>query len=169
MKIAILGYSGAGKSTLARILAGHYDIPLLHLDTVQFLPNWKIRDQAEKEKTVKDFMKNESWVIDGNYKGLYKDERLKIADQIIILSFNRFFCFYSAFKRYLQNRNTTRPDMADGCNEKFDMEFMWWILYEGRTKRRRKGYKDIYERYKDKALWFTNRKQVNEYISALKN
>ena len=50
MKIAVLGYSGAGKSTLARMLGEYYNIPVLHLDTVQFLPNWKIRDEYKKRK-----------------------------------------------------------------------------------------------------------------------
>lgn len=168
MKIAVLGYSGAGKSTLAKMLGAHYDIPVLHLDTVQFLPDWKIRPQQEKEKMIFDFMQHESWVIDGNYSGLYKTERLEQADQIIILSFNRFFCFKSALKRYSENKGHTRPDMADGCNEKFDFEFAMWILFYGRTYKRRKGYKDVYNKYKSKTLWFTNREQVNNYVNSLK-
>lgn len=169
MKIAVLGYSGAGKSTLAAVLAEHYNIPVLHLDTVQFLPNWEIRNDEEKRNIVADFMKKDSWVIDGNYRSMYKNERLEQADKIFILSFNRFFCFKSAYKRYLENKGKKRDDMADGCNEKFDLEFAWWILYQGRTRRRRKGYKDIYNQYKSKTLWFTNRSQVNEYINSLKN
>lgn len=168
MKIAVLGYSGAGKSTLARMLGAHYEIPVLHLDTVQFLPDWEIRNEQEKKQLVLDFMQQESWVIDGNYSSLYKNERLEQADRIMILSFNRFFCFKSALKRYFQNKGHTRPDMADGCNEKFDFEFALWILFLGRTYRRRKGYKEIYNKYKSKTLWFTNRKQVNDYIDSLK-
>ncbi len=168
MKIAVLGYSGAGKSTLARILGEHYDIPVLHLDTVQFLPDWKIRNEQEKKQLAFDFMQQDSWVIDGNYSALYKNERLEQADQIIILSFNRFFCFKSAFKRYLKNKGHTRPDMADGCNEKFDLDFALWILLWGRTYKRRKGFKNVYDKYRSKALWFTNRRQVNEYINSLK-
>lgn len=169
MKIAVMGYSGSGKSTLTRKLSEYYGIPVLHLDTVQFLPGWEIRDDEEKRKIVADFMKKESWVIDGNYSGLYKKERLEQADRIIILSFNRFFCFQSAFKRYLENRGSSRTDMADGCDEKFDLEFAWWILFQGRTRRRRKSYKDIYNQYKAKTLWFTKRSQVNDYINSLKN
>lgn len=169
MKIAVLGYSGAGKSTLARILGGHYNIPVLHLDTVQFLPNWEIRDDEEKREIVSDFMKNSDWVIDGNYSGLYKKERLEQADKIIILSFNRFFCFKSALKRYFENKGNTRIDMATGCNEKFDFEFACWILFLGRTYKRRKKLKDIYKKYKTKTYVFKNREQVNTYIKSLNN
>lgn len=168
MKIAVLGYSGAGKSTLARMLGEHYNIPVLHLDTVQFLPDWGIRDEQEKRKITFDFMQQENWVIDGNYSGLYKTERLEQADKIFILSFNRFFCFKSALKRYFQNKGHTRPDMADGCNEKFDLEFALWILFWGRTYKKRKEYKNICHQYRDKTICFHNRKQVNDYIDTLK-
>lgn len=147
MKIAVLGYSGSGKSTLARELAKHYGIPVLHLDTVQFLPEWQVRSEDEKKRITADFMQNESWVIDGNYTSLYQKERLEQADEIIILSFNRFFCFKSALKRYFENKGTARDDMADGCNEKFDLEFAWWILAVSRTKRRRNKFKSIYNTY----------------------
>ena len=47
MRIAIIGYSGSGKSTLCRFLGEKYGIPMLHFDTVQFLPNWEEREVAE--------------------------------------------------------------------------------------------------------------------------
>ena len=56
MKIAILGYSGSGKSTLARALGELYGVPVLHLDTVQFLPDWQVREQDEQLAIVQDFM-----------------------------------------------------------------------------------------------------------------
>ena len=58
------------------------------------------------------------------------EERLKHAkskeeaDQIILLLFNRFSCLYRAFRRYCKYANKSRPDMAEGCNEKYDIAFM---------------------------------------------
>ena len=49
MKISIVGYSGSGKSTLARLLAKKHQADILHFDTVQFLPDWRIRDDEEKK------------------------------------------------------------------------------------------------------------------------
>lgn len=57
MKIAVMGFSGSGKSTLAKQLAGHYGIPLLYLDTVNFSENWQLRDREEGKRLVAHFMK----------------------------------------------------------------------------------------------------------------
>ena len=50
------------------------------------------------------------------------------------MNFPRRICFPQAFKRYLNYKNKTRESMADGCNEKFDLEFIKWLLFEGRKK-----------------------------------
>ena len=52
MKIAILGTSGSGKSTLAKRLGETYGLPVLHMDTVHFLPGWVERPFAEEEAIV---------------------------------------------------------------------------------------------------------------------
>ena len=161
MKIAILGHSGSGKSTLARKLAEIYKTDVLHFDTVQFLPNWEIRDLEDKKRITKEFLdSHDSWIIDGNYSRLYFDRRMQEADLIIILSFNRFSCLYRAFRRYLKYKNTTRPDMAEGCNEKFDLEFIKWILLrETKVK-----FKDVVSEYGNKVIIIKNQKQLDKYL-----
>ena len=65
MKIIIIGYSGSGKSTLTTKLAQYYSIPKLHLDMLQFLPNWEMSDRSWMQEQVKTFLnENLSWVID---------------------------------------------------------------------------------------------------------
>jgi len=55
------------------------------------------------------------------------DIRLNVADTIIFLDIPRTICIYRAFKRMLQYRNKTRPDMGEGCEERFSFEFLKWI------------------------------------------
>ena len=110
MKIVIMGYSGSGKSTLARKLGAHYGCEVLHFDSVQFLPGWKIRDEEEKMAITKEFLDtHDSWVIDGNYSKLFLERRVQEADLIILMLFNRFHCLYRVTKRYFKYRNQTRP------------------------------------------------------------
>lgn len=167
MKIAVLGHSGSGKSTLAQKLSELYKVPVKFLDTVQFLPDWKERDREECRKIVSEFMQNESWVIDGNYRGFYQAERLEQADKIIILLFPRLIALYRVISRYLKNRNKTRRDMADGCLEKIDIEFIWWVLYKGRDSARIKHYMGIPALYPEKTVVLKSQKQVDEYLQSL--
>lgn len=164
MKICVIGYSGSGKSTLSKQLSVHYNIPLLYLDTVEFESNWKERDKDEAKAIVRKFMENESWVIDGNYRGYYQTERLSVCDRIILMDFNRFTCLKRVINRYRTNRNKTRESITDGCIEKLDSEFIWWILYKGRTKAVRKHYSDIVSEYKDKCTVIRNQKELDRYI-----
>lgn len=168
MKIAILGYSGSGKSTLARLLAEKYNIDVLHFDAVHFLPGWEIRDREEKEKIIQTFLDTHtSWVIDGNYSKLSYERRLEESDVIIMLLFNRVSCFCRAYRRYKNYKDKTRPDMAEGCSEKFDREFAKWILWDSRKKSARDRYKEINEKYSNKVIVIRNQKELDRYISSL--
>ena len=81
MKIAILGTSGSGESTLAKRLGERYDLPVLHMDTVHFLPGWVERPFAEEEAMVRQFLDENAggWVIDGNYTKTCYARRLEEA------------------------------------------------------------------------------------------
>lgn len=162
MKISIIGFSGSGKSTLAKVLSKHYNIPIMHMDSIRFLENWKERDDEEFRMIVKEFINsNESWIIDGNYRRIVP-ERHEQADLVIFLNYNRFFCYRSAKKRYKMYKGKARDDVASGCDEKFDKEFRQWLLYKGRTKARSKQLMQTAQNHPN-SLIFKNRKQLFKY------
>ena len=169
MKIEIMGYSGSGKSTLCRNFSEKYNIPSLHLDTVHFLPNWEVRKDSEKQRLVTSFLDNnpEGWVIDGNYTKLSYDRRVEEADIVIQMLFNRFSCLWRCIKRYHAYKGKSRPDMAEGCNEKMDWEFVKWILWEGRTKQAKERYKKLQKRYPEKVIVIKNQKQLKKYMKEI--
>lgn len=165
MKVAIIGYSGCGKSTLAGYLSELYQIPVLYLDSVFWLPGWKGRKREESADIEKNFLDtNVSWVIDGNYSYMEYERRMEEADRIIFLSFNRFSCLFRAFRRYFKYRGTTRESMGEGCKEKMDMEFIWWILHEGRTKEKKEKFENIMRQYSEKSIVIKNQKQLTRFI-----
>lgn len=169
MKIAIIGYAGSGKSTLAQKLSEKHQIPCLHMDTISFHPNWVENTNEERIEKLSKFLEEnpKDWVIDGNYSKILFDERMKQADLIIFLNFNRVFCYFSARKRATMYKNKSRESAPEGCNESFSNSFKWWILYEGRRKFRKKIYFDTISKYKNKSLVFKNRKAVNKYLESL--
>lgn len=165
MKIAVLGYSGCGKSTLAARLGKKHDIPVLHMDTIQFLPGWVVRPMEEKQRLMLEFLDgNDQWVIDGNYSALYQPRRLAEADQIVLMEFNRFACLFRAWKRYRKYRGQARSSMAEGCPEKMDAAFVRWILWEGRTRRKNQAFRDIEEKYPGKVTVIRNQRQLDDYM-----
>ncbi|HEK9482816.1 TPA: DNA topology modulation protein FlaR, partial [Streptococcus equi subsp. equi] len=76
---------------------------------------------------------------------------------------------YRAFKRYLKYRGQTRPDMAENCNEKFDVEFMKWILLDGRSKNNLNNYKAVIKQYPHKTIVLKNQKQLNHYMNSIQH
>ncbi|MDE6656383.1 MAG: hypothetical protein K2J85_05260 [Anaeroplasmataceae bacterium] len=166
MKIAIIGFSGTGKSTLARKLSKFYTIPCLHLDACHFKPNWVERTDEDMTSIVSKFLsENTDWIIEGNYIRICK-ERFEEADLVIYLSYNRFSCLKNVIHRYRTFKNSTRPDMADGCAEKLDKEFVSWVFYKGRTKRKKNNYKRIAQAAKE-GLIFKSRRKLHKYLKKL--
>ena len=165
MKIAVIGYSGAGQSTLAWALGERYGIPVLHLDSVYHGPNWTKRSDDEVMQEIVDFLDNhDAWVIDGEYPRFHFERRIEEADRVIIMDFNRFACLWRAWKRSRHYRGQTRPDMAEGCTEKLDREFLNWLLWKGRSKRRKLRLKGVCEKYPNKATVLKNQRQIDRFL-----
>lgn len=164
MKIAIIGYSGSGKSTLASFLGQHYNCEVLHLDKIHFTSNWQERTVNEMTDDISKFMSQKDWVIEGNYSSFLYEERMREADCIVYFNFNRVNCLYRAFRRYLKYKGQTRPSMAENCREKFDFEFMKWILLDGRSNKSVKQYKAVIKKYPDKTIVIKSQKQLNHYM-----
>lgn len=169
MKIMIVGFSGSGKSTLAKKLADIYNVPILYLDTVQFLEGWKDRDNDEALEIIKNFLDtNDNWIIDGNYFKRWATRRANEADKIIFMNFGRLVCLRQAFKRAKEYKNKTRESMTIGCNERMNLSFIHWILFGGRTRYRLNKYKNLKETYPNKFIEIKNHKELEEFLSTQK-
>ncbi len=162
-KIVLIGSGGSGKSTLARQLGEKLEVNVYHLDSLFWKPNWVGVPKDEQSKIQNDLVKEKEWIIDGNYGGTM-DIRLNAADTIIFLDIHRTICIYRAFKRMLQYRNKIRPDMGEGCEERFDLDFFKWIWEYPKTKR--PGILKMLERLsKDKkVLIIKSPKEVQEFL-----
>jgi adenylate kinase family enzyme len=125
-RIAIVGSGGSGKSVMASQLGSLLGIPVVHLDAVFWRPGWVETPRAEWRETVQQLVQGDSWIMDGNYSGTF-DLRFQSADTIIFLDMPRTLCEWRVIKRYFQYRGRSRPDIAPGCPEKVDWQFLKWI------------------------------------------
>lgn len=127
-RIVILGNAGSGKSTLARELGRHLDLPVVHLDRLFWQPGWVEPDAEQFRQRVRDSVAGDRWVCEGNYSRRTFDLRLPRADVVIWLDTPRLTCALRVIRRSAFQR--VRPDLAEGCNEKFDrafLEFLKWV------------------------------------------
>ena len=125
-KVLVIGSGGAGKSTFARRLGRRLGLPVIHLDAHFWRPGWVETPRDEWRRTVEELCARESWVMDGNFSATL-DVRLKACDTVVFLDVPRAVCVWRALKRLLMYRNARRPDMAEGCGEKFDPKFLHWV------------------------------------------
>jgi adenylate kinase family enzyme len=126
-KLLLIGPGGAGKSTLATRLGASLGLPVHHLDALYWRPGWQAPAREEWLATLAPLLAQDAWVMDGNFGGTL-DERLAAADTAILLDLPPLLCLGRALRRRWRYRGRHRPDMAPGCLEKIDFEFVWWIL-----------------------------------------
>jgi adenylate kinase family enzyme len=166
-RIAIIGCSGAGKSTLARRLGEITGIEVIHLDKIHWLPGWTEPSKEVWRQKVAEVINGESWIVDGNYGGTM-EMRLAACDTAILLDLPRTVCAYRILKRVIFYREGKRPDMAEGCHERFDWEFLKWVWNFPKQK-----LPQVEERLKrvepeKTIIRLKSKREVEEFISNLK-
>jgi len=162
-RVIIIGSGGAGKSTLAKQMAGILDLPVFHLDSLFWKPNWQKTPKPDFDKQLIELMNQQHWILDGNYSRTI-ELRMQYADTVIFLNFNRFLCLWRAFLRtYLAKR----VDPIPGCKPQMDMEFVKWIWSYSRN--RVPKVLEILNRYKDskKIFILKNPKEKQQFLQVI--
>ncbi len=127
-RIVVVGCSGSGKSTLARAIGARSGLPVIHLDTLYWQPGWKPHPDTDAfSQEVRAIAASERWVIDGGFMTGSSTERFSRADTVVLFDLPRSVCLWRAVTRLFKYWGKTRPDLAPGCPERFDLEFYHYI------------------------------------------
>ena len=125
-RIAIVGGSGAGKSTLARLLGQRLGLRVVHLDAEHWRPGWLEPSKSEWNARHAELIADEQWIVDGNYGGS-QDPRFARADCVVFLDFSRCVMMARVLRRLVTTWGRVRNDMAVGCPERFDLQFLHYV------------------------------------------
>ena len=85
-RIVVVGISGTGKSRLARRLASASRLPLHHMDTLIWRPNWVEADRASIATAMTRIAAEPQWIVEG-WADDYSSDLLDVADHIVDLDF----------------------------------------------------------------------------------
>lgn len=163
-RILVIGCPGAGKSTLSMELSKRLKLPLYHLDKLFWLPGWVSVQRDVFDKTIRDILNQETWIIDGNYSRTLLT-RATYADTILYLDFPPHLCLYRAVKRVVTSWGRTRPDMADNCPERLDWKFLSYI-WSFKKSQNAKIQQAIQE-FKGTLLTFTSPRELCDFLKTL--
>jgi len=161
----IIGCPGSGKSTLARQLKEKLGLPVVHLDQLWWKEGWQNVSREDFDDRLALAVAMDRWIIDGNYSRTIP-MRLSRCDTILYLDFSRWECLLGVFQRILKNYGKVRPDMPEGCPERFDWEFIKFVWNFNENNRVR-NYTYLAQAKHAKQIVLKSRKEVKAFLATL--
>ena len=116
-KITIIGNIASGKTELARKLSMRYNIPVTHIDSIQFLPNLTIADLNQTRSILNRVQQRPEWIIDGQGPLDMFEARFAQADQIVFIDLPIYLNFALLTYRLFKNIIRPRQELPFGSNE----------------------------------------------------
>lgn len=163
-RIMIIGCAGAGKTTLAQNLAERLDIPWFSMDQLYWNENWTPAEKSVIAAQQRDILARDHWIIEGNYSN-HMPDRLALADTVIFLDFPVHVCFPRVLWRSFKYRGQVRPHMPKGCPERFDLEFLSYVLTF--QKEKRPALNQTFEAFDGKQIRLTSKRDVANFLETL--
>ncbi len=167
-KVVVIGSGGAGKSTFSRKLGEITGLPVVHLDQLHWHPGWVGTPADEWREIVRQEIAKPEWIMDGNFTNHGAGElRRQTSDTVIWFDLPRSSCMFGIMRRAAGSYGQVRPEMAEGCPERFDFEFFRYV-WTYRRQQRPKLLKYFEGLRADQSLvCFTERSQANDYLNEI--
>lgn len=119
----VVGISGTGKSRLARRLALGAGLPLHHMDSLIWHPNWVEAERASIVTALARIAVEPRWIVEG-WIDDYSSDLLDRADHIIDLDFPGWLAALGGIQRWWRHRGGVRPELPPGCTERLSWDYL---------------------------------------------
>ncbi|MGY2806467.1 DNA topology modulation protein [Bradyrhizobium sp. USDA 4506] len=167
-RVLVMGSSGSGKSTFARRLSAMTGIPAVSIDALFWKPGWVESGRDEFERRMTEAAQEPRWIMDGNYMRHGAGQlRRELSDTIIWFDLPRSTCMLGIFRRIAGSYGQVRPEMAEGCPEKIDLEFFRYVWTYRRQQRPKLIEYFAGLRLDQSLVCFTDRAQADDYLKRL--
>jgi len=101
MRVAVIGNSGGGKSVLARRLAHELQLPCIEIDSLLWLPGWKLAAPTSFDQEHARVVAGDRWVIEGLGAQASLPARLQRATHIVLIDMPLWVHFWLAAERHI--------------------------------------------------------------------
>lgn len=116
-KISIIGNPCSGKTTLSRRLKNLYNLPIVHVDSIQFLDAMKLRDPAETRRILIEESEKNEWIIDGLGPLKIIEDRFQKSDLVIVIRIPLWRNLWWMFKRQIKSVFVARTELPENSKE----------------------------------------------------
>lgn len=116
-KIAIIGNGGGGKTTLSRLLGARFELPVTHVDSIQYLPGLQVRDRDETSSLLYAIASQPRWIIEGFGTLEVMHKRFEQADKVIFVDFPLWRHYWWCLKRQVITIWKPRSELPENCRE----------------------------------------------------
>jgi len=116
-KILILGSIASGKTILARRLGKAFELPVIHVDSLEFNTDLSKKNIDLIRTNLKSALDRPEWILDGHGPLDMLPSHLKSADCIVFIDFPYRWNVLWLIKRQMCSLFRPRPEMPKGANE----------------------------------------------------
>ena len=166
MKIHIIGCSGSGKTYLANALAKKYNIPHFDLDDIQWDNNAEEygikRPLEERNALLQEILNNNEWVIEGVYYA-WVQQSFDEADVIYVLDMPRYLYKSRIIVRSIKRKLGIQQGKRETLKSVYNL-LKWTETFQNKNL---KEIKTILDKYENKVIWLSSKKDVREIIKAI--
>ena len=167
MKIHIIGCSGSGKTYLANALAKKYNIPHFDLDDIQWDNNTEgygtKRPLEERNALLQEILNNNEWVVEGVYYA-WVQQSFDEADIIYVLDMPRYLYKSRIIVRSIKRKLGIQQGKRETLKSVYNL-LKWTKTFQNINL---KEIKTILDKYQNKVIWLSSKKDVREIIKAIR-
>lgn len=164
-RILVIGCCGSGKTTLSVKLGHLSGLPVVHLDKLFWKPGWVQSTREEFLAALQTELEKPAWIMDGNFNGSLP-RRLEYCDKVVYLDYPRLVSLWGVITRVLKFYGKTRPDMGEGCPDRFDWSFLKYTWNFEKAQGREN--KEIVKRSGKPVVWLRSRRDAGKFLEAVR-